>query len=664
MPLKQLPDPAAQAALLRAVGIDISAPPAQQRQPLDLDLDAMRRLLPGLRRRVDACRDRQGTTALGVAAYYGRVEAMVLLLEHGADVGAENLDGSTPLSMACFGKSAMAMALLLVYGGYDIDPTDALSDAHAIGADEVVALLEAWDDGSPHPLLEEAQQRYEGSRSALASLQAEIDQEARVAEQADEESRVQALERRLIEALGRAENAEARVCELEKSLKQALARQPPPPLPQPARLPPPSRLAAKGKGTMRRLFGTSGRFTSGRLKVPPPGAGAPEGGAGTPKGTADRARRTPPPTAKSSPSPLSRSSARPSWLTRRGGGASNRGHRVDEAELRALARQSGLMTSDVSPHRLSTVEQRHALTRSASGYIRPPDGTPGNLDLGSSQLSPSPSQVTRRQMGWSPLESLEEISSGAQAVAVGTHASTLSPTKTSPDADESSSSMEGGGGADGTDGGGKAAELWRRGTAHAVHSAAFSRRNHDSREASMPNIRSDDLVMAELRQSFRKVKGGAVRPAAQEEEEEEEEEETVPHSHAGEEQAWPAWPAPAPPPKAEDASAWNSFMGWVTGVGAAADDVHTAGESGKPQGTPVRSGNSFAAARLALRAKKWKRRAGSTPSKDEGETERAAQARGAMKKPGHIQEKRQMHVTTPSPRALSDETTSASRVRI
>jgi len=227
-----MPAPEEHHALLRAVGVDPFASRSKGQAPLPLDLEAMRLLLsrPGLK--ADGCRDRQGTTLLGVAAFLGRVEAMQLLLEHGANVGAENLDGSTPLSMACFGKSAAAAAVLLVYGGDDVETSDAATDAHATGAVDVISVLEAWEEGEPHPLITMAERMHDASAPKLRAL-AEAKERAAEAKRnlprrpslkllqewqsqvEVERVRADIAEKRAEEAERRASLAEARVLELE-----------------------------------------------------------------------------------------------------------------------------------------------------------------------------------------------------------------------------------------------------------------------------------------------------------------------------------------------------------------------------------------------------------------------------------------------------------------
>ena len=139
----------------------------------DEDIEAMRELLqgPALKNRADRARDRKGTTALGVAAYQGKIHAMRLLLEFGADADAENLDGATPLSMAAYGKRADSAALLCVYCGDDIDIESGLSDAASTGAKTVVEVLEAFAEGNTdHPLLVNAMKLHEQSLPVLREL--------------------------------------------------------------------------------------------------------------------------------------------------------------------------------------------------------------------------------------------------------------------------------------------------------------------------------------------------------------------------------------------------------------------------------------------------------------------------------------------------------------
>ena len=135
--------------LLIAIGAD----PHQKDGPvLPLDLATIQRLLEeGVN--PDRCRDRSGTSALGVAAYLGRTQAMMLLLEYGADVDAENLDGASPLSMAVFGKSPAAVALLLAC---EADAEAAWSDAQSLNERDCIKIFECCAYERPHELLVKA----------------------------------------------------------------------------------------------------------------------------------------------------------------------------------------------------------------------------------------------------------------------------------------------------------------------------------------------------------------------------------------------------------------------------------------------------------------------------------------------------------------------------
>ena len=154
--------------MLRAIGINPVAPRSNSAM-LPLDLGEMKRLIAaGIK--VDGVRDRHGSTALGVAAQLGRVEAMKLLIEAGAHLDAANLDDATPLSLAVFGKAANAVAMLLVYGGESVDYADALADAHATGAHEVVDVFSAWEQDEEHDLIEQAEEYHSASLPILEKL--------------------------------------------------------------------------------------------------------------------------------------------------------------------------------------------------------------------------------------------------------------------------------------------------------------------------------------------------------------------------------------------------------------------------------------------------------------------------------------------------------------
>ena len=99
---------------------------------------------------IDA-RDRQGKTALGLAAEANRLAVMKLLLERGADVNVRAVDGSTPLFEAAEQDRGAAIGLLLESGA---DPN--LSGRNGVrplaaasyhgSADSVAALLKYGAD--------------------------------------------------------------------------------------------------------------------------------------------------------------------------------------------------------------------------------------------------------------------------------------------------------------------------------------------------------------------------------------------------------------------------------------------------------------------------------------------------------------------------------------
>ena len=194
--------------LLIAIGAD----PHQKDGPvLPLDLATIQRLLEeGVN--PDRCRDRSGTSALGVAAYLGRTQAMMLLLEYGADVDAENLDGASPLSMAVFGKSPAAVALLLAC---EADAEAARSDAQSLNERDCIKIFECWAYERPHELLVKACEHAETinvKRDARAAQKALLEEEVKKARTS------QSIEERALAAEARADLAEARVAELEVQL--------------------------------------------------------------------------------------------------------------------------------------------------------------------------------------------------------------------------------------------------------------------------------------------------------------------------------------------------------------------------------------------------------------------------------------------------------------
>ncbi|MGC9105409.1 MAG: ankyrin repeat domain-containing protein [Thermoprotei archaeon] len=48
-------------------------------------------------------RDKDGNTPLHLAAWYGYLDIVKFLVEHGADVNARNAEGNTPLHLAIMG---------------------------------------------------------------------------------------------------------------------------------------------------------------------------------------------------------------------------------------------------------------------------------------------------------------------------------------------------------------------------------------------------------------------------------------------------------------------------------------------------------------------------------------------------------------------------------
>ncbi len=99
-----------------------------------------------------------GSTALGIAARAGHLDAVVELLELGADVDASSETGHTPLLLAIFsGQSPELVSVLLAAGadptatatcdaGCSHDDGDAIEWARRLGHDDLIPLLESARD--------------------------------------------------------------------------------------------------------------------------------------------------------------------------------------------------------------------------------------------------------------------------------------------------------------------------------------------------------------------------------------------------------------------------------------------------------------------------------------------------------------------------------------
>ena len=98
----RLPDPLRERALFAAVGFDVMT--KGYSQP---DMVKLRELLAAGIVNLN-CRDGKGSPPLSHAAWNGHEEAVLLLLSHGADVDAANLDDSTPSTFVCsIGRAAL-----------------------------------------------------------------------------------------------------------------------------------------------------------------------------------------------------------------------------------------------------------------------------------------------------------------------------------------------------------------------------------------------------------------------------------------------------------------------------------------------------------------------------------------------------------------------------
>lgn len=145
------------------------------------DLSRLRMLLSQGHLKPDAVRDKNGTSVLGLTAYYGKEEALCELIRFGANPVDENLDHTSCLSMAIFGDQPVSLALLLaslpreeaIQTNHANDAAnnddncnrdkvfearnDAASHAHRT---RMVQLIDSWLEGKNNdPILCEARER-------------------------------------------------------------------------------------------------------------------------------------------------------------------------------------------------------------------------------------------------------------------------------------------------------------------------------------------------------------------------------------------------------------------------------------------------------------------------------------------------------------------------
>ena len=108
----------------------------------------VRRILES--KRVDVNSSSEGGPAIGVAAYYGHIEIVSLLIEHGADVNARDSNGFTPLMNAALGEQPESVRVLLAKGSdYSATvqsqgnrgPISALDIAKAKKNDKIIEIL-------------------------------------------------------------------------------------------------------------------------------------------------------------------------------------------------------------------------------------------------------------------------------------------------------------------------------------------------------------------------------------------------------------------------------------------------------------------------------------------------------------------------------------------
>jgi ankyrin repeat protein len=99
----------------------------------------------------------EGSTPLGIAAWSGQFESVVLLLELGAEVDAPSASGNTPLLMAVFSGQSPEMITVLLEAGANSEATASCVLGCSPGAEEAPDVL-GWANAlwrtSLVPLLE------------------------------------------------------------------------------------------------------------------------------------------------------------------------------------------------------------------------------------------------------------------------------------------------------------------------------------------------------------------------------------------------------------------------------------------------------------------------------------------------------------------------------
>ena len=145
-------DPRREKKFFLACGYDVA-----RKQYAAVDVEAVRTMLNARHVNVN-CRDNTGCAPLSHAAWAGHEELIGLLVQQGADVDAENLDGATPLHMTVYNDQPRGTAMLVACGA---EVAAALEDAGSMGKPEVVAVLKHAAAGKSHPLLQAAKAKAE-----------------------------------------------------------------------------------------------------------------------------------------------------------------------------------------------------------------------------------------------------------------------------------------------------------------------------------------------------------------------------------------------------------------------------------------------------------------------------------------------------------------------